>query len=310
MNTLKRQVLLNITVDGNPILESSSEGLRLRVDFNIVNQRGSGADTATISVYNINEELIQGLTGGVVEVDLSVLAGDIKNPIFSGVVSNIFHQVHYQDSILTLYCWDKGCSLLKKSVSLSGRNMKRSSIIDGLAKEAGFLYIHMDKSDSTWVSNMEITKPATTLQGVLGDVLDRLRGQYRFDYHASGESLFVYPLLNLTTQIGGWKEGGRKVYQPVIEQFCKPIEMSVEGATIYLSLTPEVRVGELLEVPSGSLSTTSSYSTEEASYVHGIVGKLQSNLYIVDKIIHSGSEYTDDWQSAITARYQPYDLYS
>ena len=309
MISLKRAVQLTVTKDGETVFTSGE----LRVDFVVDNMVGNALNTSRITVYNLSPACVKTLSTRDAPISVKLEVGyksDARlTTLFEGDLINIHHTPMFENTLTTLWCWQRGGKESQVSpkpaktfTSMSVKDIA-TNIVQSLVDAEGqqVASISFDKVVGTIADTVVpsfIYKKSA--QDSLKDLLDR----YSLQYNLAGG---VFIISNKLTKVGQEEEmvqviqidSGVVLIHPTLLK--KPISFSVATATVTYELTPNVEPLSFMQVQSGDaeLQSTLSYSEGLLKLAEGVTNLTPRDYYQILKVVHRGSCYTDEWETEI-----------
>jgi len=310
---LKRKVKLTVTREGNVIF---STGL-LRVDFTVDKMIGNALNTAKIEVYNLADTTVSAMVGNkpaFVKVKLEVAnAVDTEyTTLFDGDLINMHHTPMFEDSITSLWCWEKGMRKATEAPEEAKvyRNLKVKDLVETIAK------------------TVKDSKGNLVYPTVNFDAVGSIEGDNPLDYKLNSYNFNKAPLEAISEILGSvhllytirngiitvsrkmTKEGQEAALAEQAQEgvnkheihpwlLVKPVAFSIANVEIPYRLSPEINPLDFITVLDKDLQTSLNISETSLKLAEGI-GRLAPNTYYqILSVQHVGSCYTDDWYTNI-----------
>ena len=306
---LKHRIKLTLKLESEVLLISND----LRVDFVVEKSIGNALNTAKIVVYNLAPNTISSIStkeAGSIKVLLEV--GDITNPLldtlFEGDLINTHSTPNFEDHLTTIWCWERGTKELQESTSKPETILNSSvkSIVDRLLSKlvstegkplysSNFEAVTGGKQDTIIRAFVALTLPHIAISDLLA--------QNGMISTMKDGTLFVTDSINNKEAVNKAASNSKIVKFPVNPILLKkPIQYSKATAEITYTLTPTVYPLDVVYIDYKSAEAQSSlagYGDKLLQIVDGIKDLLPKDFYFISKITHTGSLYTEAWDTQI-----------
>lgn len=304
---LKRKIRLTLSEEGEDILISND----LRVDFVVEQSIGNALNTAKIIVYNLAPDTITNITGresGKVKVKLEV--GDsnsnLLDTLFQGDLINIHSTPNFEDHLTSLWCWERGTKDLQKPVE------KIETFLNSTVKDISeriLANIKDEEGVSLYTINFDAVtggKQDTVIRAYVSNRLPQvsiadLLAQNGMISTIKGATLVVTDSINNKEAVSKAADNTnipKFAVNPLLLK--KPVQYSKATADISYVLTPNVYPLDVVYIDYKSAEAQSSlggYGDKLLQIVDGIKDLLPKDFYFISKVIHTGSLYSDSWDT-------------
>ena len=295
-----KQVLLEV-FDEQGSLVFSSDGLRVDFEVNLLEEY----NRATIKVFNINTETVKKIVSN--EKRYATLTTQLhdQNPVVlmdSYYISNAFEEVKVPNTITTLFCFDKA----KINLDIPLENFKVSKpslrrILKAIEKETKIPEIK-PKGFPKAILDTIPDKPYSVWNGSAMAYLKYLSKEHSFNFYTE-----VYGVLCLykPTQKNSADtdlQNDLELLQLDVTNMKSNPRVSVSTLEVVSNLDGRVERGLILDTT--KLFTIATSEDEELLQLADefLQRVIFTNIrFRVHHIVHSGSNYTQSWDTVITA---------
>lgn len=299
MAELKRKVVLSLSSGSNSIVLTD-----LRIDFDVQSHLANAIDKCTVTVYNLAPETIKYLATNNIKMKLQAgYVGGILKTVFEGEVINFNPVKMYQDHMTYLYCYTDQSTSMGNPVEFTGKkNIKLKTLINLLAEQAGFpMNSGRRYNDELFPREVLETTVVSTFTGsrTVREELNLLGKQYNFFVSTSGGVLRIIREQRTGKDLSRYIDSTKNIV--VNELKMKgAADFGLAEVSLRYDLSPEIFTGYGLEVPK-EISATIKGFNEALFLIDGIGQLAPERLYQIFTVNHKGSNYTDEWDSEITA---------
>lgn len=280
-----RQRVYSIEVDGKILIEETLSGEQFRVQFEITVDALGAITLCDLTLSNLAEATVNSMfkRGAV----LAVRAGYAENIdyIFKGVIRNVFRG--RQGATTTTQVLARGGRLEKGVVNVSlGQNAKLSEILKSVVSAVGMPLI-FNEADYTdvYTSGYSITADPRI-------VLNQLAKAWRFKWAIEGDSIVIFKqdrprksptkVINMTSGLEGIPE------------------VTEVGANFSVRLDPSIRIGSLITLD----TAYKSFNFSGVYYENSLQNTKGTGEYTVFKIVYSGDNYSQAWNTKVEGHLQ------
>lgn len=307
MPQLKRIVHLKVTSkEGQVLLDDST----LRIDFTVREKVGRAIDTASIRVYNLRPELVAHLTSGKkqdVELSISHALSKRTTTIFTGKAVNIHATSMFEDHITTFYCWAEGMvEAAEHRMSMTWKQSTISSmlsqVIQDINEKAGeTIYSSFSITSEAVAKKLETVVNSLTVEAVTHlEAIQKILDEEYLTFSKSGGVLKIYEVPNHVGMEQKLLDSGVPFHSIVDTKLKKPVDFDVATVNISYSLSEYMHPSDLIKLEPSKLQTSlGGYDEVALSIVADITKLVPNTVYFLLEVTHSGSAFTDEWDSLL-----------
>ncbi len=314
---IKRKLSLTISkkgdTSGKPLLVSGD----LRVDFKVDKMIGDALNTARIQIYNLSPSTIQALSlNEEVKYEVELQVGSLTDPamvtLFSGDLINYHNTPVFADNLTILWCWERGAKERNaKSGSLEPlKGLKVAQIAQALISNANQAS-GADKSEDVPKLTIDFSRelkgrnqdvvPVFYPAPTLGQSLQALLGPRSMIFTSRGSKIIV------TNTLQSEKDNAAMAALDIKDKFeikplllKAPVQFSLTSSSVAYDLSPNLTPLDVMYINySAGIQSQTTESNTSLQLVDGYISLLPKDNYLITKVTHVGSLYTDDWVTNI-----------
>lgn len=314
MTSIKRKISLLVFQNGKEIFSSGE----LRVDFTVNKSIGDAVNTSKIDIYNLAPATaLLFTTKGVatlskmsskdvlaqqlyVRLSVSHFGLDTEVLLFEGYVQNSHTSSMFEDKITTLWCWQKGGNIFQTAPEIpeTYTQMPLKDLITAVVKGSGGGDIPIDFSGAT-PSKLEAVVNYYVRNTPVNRGFAKYLAAYQLQFFFDGNTFVVFDKLR--------NDGRDLINTPKnvtrinINLLKKPVVFDLASAVVTYNLSPEIVPANFLQVADDIKLQSQLGGVEDSlNLVASKDTLLPKGFYQIMSVAHSGSCYTDLWQSEIT----------
>jgi len=285
-----------VSEDGKVVLDSSG----LRVDFKILSV--GSFDRAEVKIYNLNNDTIGSITARDNYLNLYVQLHefDEEQLLDTMFISNSYNQVDVPEGITFLYCFSKlRKDLLEKVVPKAELNSPSlSQVLNKLQEGVNITFEYKNFPDEVKKYKAK-TGYTEVLDGTVESNLNRLAISYHFTYYMKGPTTV---LILYTPEVFNIQQSGVLDKEPDIildtNDMRSTPSVGVASITIDSVLNASIETGSVIDA-SKLVTASTKLGLETLAVTKEILSSSVSKYsrYVVIGIEHSGSNYTNVWNT-------------
>lgn len=304
IKTLKRKVRLTILDGSRKILLAED----LRIDFEVKLMIGDALNVATIDIYNLAKGTISELSSAKqfsVTLEVGSAGSDMLSVLFTGDLINIHYTPDLADNRTTLWCWQRGMSQSHKFQSNPTVYTKRTvkDIVEDINRKITdegkqVFTINYDLASKTNYGK-EINAFYTTDTHIKS--IKKILGENNMIMAIRGASIFVSDAVSKEDSVDVIAKNKSAVSYTVSPlRLKKPVEFSLVEATVVYELSSDIKPLDILKIDDEQIrANLSGYDPLHLQLVEGVNKILPKTHYLIMEVTHSGSLYTDSWDTSM-----------
>ena len=309
MKRFGQEVVLKVrTASGSTVVDTSADSFDLsglRVDFHVMNT--GGFSRAYIKVYNLNQATISSLLGGgsaskdrYITVETSLHNGPLIPIVDNFFLSNSIDEVQLPNRITTLYCFND----MKKNVfesPVSGLKVTKPSLsrcVDALLEATSSTPVNVEYTGfPSNIEDMVPPRPSTQLNGQVGECMDQLAEEHKFQFYTKGNTLnLVYNPSEDQLELTGW--ASEKALTLRDENMRANIKLGPASCEVTSNLDSLLDCGTMVDITELRTAAITGISEDQLAVGAGVLsGYAGYGKYRIWQVQHMGSNYTDQWQT-------------